>query len=132
MGRYSTIGARALAVASEPYAYTLYRRLALPCAAPSSHLSYKPCRRRHLYSPRLCGSYLSRSAAPRRWNRQLLMCLPMRTRGSLSRGPRQHELFRLRSDGRMFRFRRVPTFVDFVVVASYYEYRTYLITFQNF
>ena len=60
----------------------------IPCTGawlsrtPSSHLSYQPCRRRRLYSPRLCGSYLSRSAAPRRWNRQLPMCLPMCTRGS--------------------------------------------------
>ena len=33
-GCYSTVGARALAAASEPYAYTLYRRLALLCTAP--------------------------------------------------------------------------------------------------
>ena len=85
------LGARALAAAAEPYAYTHYSRLVLPCAAPSPHLSCEPCRRRRSRSPpRLCGNCLSPYAAPTLLESVAAICLPMYTYGSLSRRSRQH------------------------------------------
>ena len=127
MGRCSTVGARALAADSEPYAYTLYRRLALPCVAPSPH---RIPRIQALLLP-----VVSRSAPMR------LLSLSLRSSraagiGSYlcahtytyTRGSRQHALPRLRSGGRMFTFRRAPTFSTLLssrVIVLYTEYNLF-------
>ena len=70
-------------------------------------------------SPRLCGFCLSRSAAP-----APLESAAIPIPATLSRAaPANTRCPRLLSDDRIFTFRHAPTFLDFVVVASYYTYR---------
>ena len=117
-GYYSAVGARALAAAAEPYACrTLRRRLALPCAAPSpcqtpsTDPAVPSLRALHAYADSVSLARGSRAAETR--NYRCVYAWLSATRAAST----------IRSAGRMFTFRRAPTFRDFVVVARYYTYR---------